>query len=188
MSTGTLPRTYAYQGRDAAGKLTKGRIEAPSQAAVVSRMRGMGLAPVRITEAAPNTGLNREISLGDLFGSRIKLKDITVMARQMATMIAAGLSLLRTLDILAEQTENKKLGAVLTQVRGDLEAGASLSDALARHREVFPPLMINLVRAGETGGFLEQSLESAAATFEKDLKLRATIRSAMTYPVVVLGM
>src|SRR5437763_904649 len=73
-------------------------------------------------------------------------------------------------------------------MRGDLEAGASLSDAMARHAEVFPPLMVNLVRAGETGGFLEQSLESAAATFEKDLKLRATIRSAMTYPVVVLAM
>jgi type IV pilus assembly protein PilC len=148
----------------------------------------MGLAPVQITEAAPNTGLNREISLGDLFGSRVKLKDITVMARQMATMIAAGLSLLRTLDILAEQTENKKLSAVLVQVRSDLESGSSLSDAMARHGDVFPPLMVNLVRAGETGGFLEQALDSAATTYEKDVKLRATIKSAMAYPVVVLGM
>jgi type IV pilus assembly protein PilC len=187
MST-VLARSYAYRGRDSSGKLTRGRMDAPSQAAVVSRLRGMGLAPVQITEAAPNTGLNREISFEQLLGSRVKLKDISVMSRQMATMIAAGLSLLRTLDILAEQTENKKLAAVLVQVRGDLEAGASLSDAMARHGDVFPPLMVNLVRAGETGGFLEQSLESAATTFEKDIKLRATIRSAMTYPVVVLGM
>jgi type IV pilus assembly protein PilC len=188
MSTATLARTYTYQGRDATGKLTKGRIEAPNQATVVSRMRGMGLAPVRITEAAPNTGLNREIKLEHLIGSRVKLKDITVMARQMATMIAAGLSLLRTLDILAEQTENKKLSGVLVQVRADLEAGSSLSDAMARHGEIFPPLMVNLVRAGETGGFLEQALDSAAKTYEKDVKLRATIKSAMAYPVVVLGM
>jgi type IV pilus assembly protein PilC len=187
MSTATLARTYTYQGRDATGKLTKGRIEAPNQATVVSRMRGMGLAPVQITEAAPSTGLNREIKL-DFLSGRVKLKDITVMARQMATMIAAGLSLLRTLDILAEQTENKKLSGVLVQVRADLEAGSSLSDAMARHGEVFPPLMVNLVRAGETGGFLEQALDSAAATYEKDVKLRATIKSAMAYPVVVLGM
>lgn len=185
--TATLARSYAYRGRDSTGRLTRGRMDAPSQAAVVSRMRGMGLAPVQITEAAPNTGLNREIKL-DLLGSRIRLKDITVMARQMATMIAAGLSLLRTLDILAEQTDNKKLSEVLVQVRSDLEAGSSLSDAMARHGKVFPPLMVNLVRAGETGGFLEQSLESAANTYEKDLKLRATIKSAMAYPVVVLGM
>ena len=186
--TATLARSYAYRGRDATGKLTRGRMDAPSQAAVVARMRGLGLAPVQITEAAPNTGLNREISLGQLLGSRVKLKDITVMARQMATMIAAGLSLLRTLDILAEQTDNKRLSEVLVQVRSDLEAGSSLSDAMARHAKVFPPLMVNLVRAGETGGFLEQSLESAANTYEKDLKLRATIKSAMAYPVVVLGM
>src|SRR5881409_1853820 len=99
MST-VLARNYAYRGRDATGKLTRGRMEAPSQAAVVARLRGMGLAPVQITEAAPNTGLNREISFETLLGSRVKLKDITVMSRQMATMIAAGLSLLRTLDIL----------------------------------------------------------------------------------------
>jgi type IV pilus assembly protein PilC len=183
-----LARSYAYRGRDASGRLTRGRMDAPSQAAVVSRLRGMGLAPVQITEAAPNTGLNREISLEQLLGSRVKLKDLTIMARQMATMISAGLSLLRTLDILAEQTDNKKLGSVLVQVRADLEAGASLSDSLGRHRTVFPPLMVNLVRAGETGGFLEQALDSAATTYEKDVKLRATIRSAMTYPVVVLGM
>src|SRR5436309_14516265 len=112
MST-VLARNYAYRGRDASGKLTKGRMEAPSQAAVVTRLRGMGLAPVHITEAAPNTGLNREISLDQLLGSRVKLKDLTIMAREMATMISAGLSLLRTLDILAEQTDNKKLGSVL---------------------------------------------------------------------------
>ena len=179
-------RTFRYRGRDASGKVAKGLMEAPSESVVVARIRGMGLAPVDIAETRPNTGLNREISLGG--PKRIRLKDVTVMSRQMATMIGAGLSLLRTLDILAEQTESKALAAVLVQVRSDLEAGLSLSDAMARHGHAFPPLMVSLLRAGETGGFLEHALESVASTYEKDLKLRGTIKSAMTYPVVVLGM
>jgi type IV pilus assembly protein PilC len=110
------------------------------------------------------------------------------MTRQMATMISAGLSLLRTLDILAEQTVSKPLKATLVAVAEDVETGSSLSDAFARHPETFPPLMVSLVRAGETGGFLESALNSAADTYEKDAKLRATIKSAMAYPVVVLSM
>ena len=179
-------RTFRYRGRDASGKVAKGLMEAPSESVVVARIRGMGLAPVDIAETRPKTGLSREISLGG--PKRIRLKDVTVMSRQMATMIGAGLSLLRTLDILAEQTESKPLAAVLVQVRSDLEAGLSLSDAMARHGHAFPPLMVSLLRAGETGGFLEHALESVASTYEKDLKLRGTIKSAMTYPVVVLGM
>ncbi|MEO8528707.1 MAG: type II secretion system F family protein, partial [Pseudolysinimonas sp.] len=111
-----------------------------------------------------------------------------VMSRQLATMIAAGLSLLKALTILSEQTENKRLARTLGIVRSQVESGASLSEALAKHGKVFPPLFIHLIRAGEVGGFLEQSLESAATTFEKDVKLTSTIKSAMTYPVVVLMM
>jgi type IV pilus assembly protein PilC len=110
------------------------------------------------------------------------------MSRLMATMIAAGLSLMRSLTILAEQTENKTLAKSLDSVRTLVETGSSLSDALARQGLIFPPIMIHLVRAGETGGFLEQSLESIAQTFEKDVKLRSTIKSALAYPVVVLIM
>jgi type IV pilus assembly protein PilC len=179
-------RTFRYRGRDASGKVAKGLMEAPSESVVVARIRGMGLAPMDIAETRPSTGLHREISLGG--PKRIKLKDVTVMSRQMATMIGAGLSLIRTLDILAEQTESKALAAVLVQVRSDVEAGLSLSDAMARHGHAFPPLMVSLMRAGETGGFLEHALESVASTYEKDLKLRGTIKSAMAYPVVVLGM
>jgi len=103
-------------------------------------------------------------------------------------MIAAGLSLLRALTILADQTENKKLAATLGEVRTAVESGESLSSALARHPKIFPPLMIHLVRSGETGGFLDKSLESIASTLEADVKLKATIKSAMTYPVAVLIM
>lgn len=179
--------TYAYKGRDAGGKVVKGKVEAPSEAAVVTRLRTMGLTPVEINHSAGGTGLQMEISLGGL-EKGVGLKDLAVMARQLATMVAAGLSLLKALSILADQTENKKLARTLAIVRTQVETGSSLSEALSKHGLIFPPLMIHLVRAGETGGFLDQSLESVATTFEKDVKLRSTITSAMTYPVVVLIM
>jgi type IV pilus assembly protein PilC len=179
--------TYAYKGRDTAGKVVKGKVEAPSEAAVVTRLRTMGLTPIEINQSATGTGLQMEISLGGL-EKGVKLKDLAVMSRQLATMVAAGLALLRALSILADQTENKKLARTLGIVRTQVETGASLSEALAKHGAVFPPLMIHLVRAGETGGFLDQALESVATTFEKDVKLMSTIKSALTYPVVVLIM
>jgi type IV pilus assembly protein PilC len=110
------------------------------------------------------------------------------MSRQMATMIGSGLSLLRTLNILAEQTESKPLAKILAQVRDDVETGVSVSESFAKHGREFPPIMINMVRAGETGGFLDRALEAIAANFEKEVKLRGTIKSAMTYPVIVLVM
>lgn len=180
-------QTFAYKGRDSKGKLVKGKLEAPSESAVVSRLRALGLTPVEITESAAGTGLNREISLG-AFEKGVKLKDLAVMSRQMATMVGAGIPLLKSLTILSEQTENKALARVLGIVRSQVESGSSLSEALARQSEVFPPLMVHLVRAGEVGGFLDQALESIASTFEADVKLRATIKSAMTYPVIVLAM
>ncbi len=181
-----VARTYEYSIRDGGGKLVKGRIEAPSQAAVVNRLRTMGMAPLSINEVQ-NTGLQREITIPG-FGERVKLKDLAVMARQMATMISAGLSLLRALSILAAQTENKALAKVLAQVRSDVETGNSLSDGLSRHPDTFPPIMINMIKAGEVGGFLEEALKSVAENFESEVKLKAQIKSAMTYPVMVFIM
>ena len=100
--------TYAYKGRDAAGKLVKGRVEAPSEAAVVSRLRTMSIAPIEINQSAAATGLQMELSFSG-GEKKIKLKDLAVMSRQLATMITAGLSLLKSLTILSEQTENKAL-------------------------------------------------------------------------------
>lgn len=180
-------QAYAYKGRDGAGKLVKGRIEAPSESAVVARLRSMGVSPVSIDAATAGTGLKMEIG-GTLFQKSVKLSDLAIMARQLATMMGAGLTLLRSLTILAEQTENATLASTLTQVRQQVEGGSSLSESLARHPRVFPPMMIHLIRAGETGGFLDRALESIAETFEADVKLRATIKSALTYPVIVLIM
>lgn len=182
-----VTQAWNYKGRDMTGKIIRGRIEAPSQPAVVVRLRTMGLSPISIEEAGENTGLKMEISM-EMFEKGVKLKDLAVMSRQLATMVAAGLSLLRALSILAGQTESKKLAQALDVVRGQVEGGSALSDALARATDVFPPLMVHLVRAGETGGFLDQALESVAATFEADVKLKSTIKSALAYPLAVLAM
>jgi type IV pilus assembly protein PilC len=179
--------SYAYKGRDTAGKVVKGRLEAPSEAAVVTRMRTMGLAPIEITESIAGSGLNMELNIGFL-EKKVGLKDLAIMARQLATMVASGLSILRALTILAGQTENTKLARALSAIRTQVETGSALSEAFARQGNMFPPIMIHLVRAGEIGGFLDQSLESIAKMFEADVKLRQTIKSALTYPVVVLVM
>lgn len=179
-------RNWTYQARDGAGKLVKGKVEAGTESAAIDRMRTMGLSPVKVTEAAANTGLNREIEIGG--GSRVGLKDLAVLSRQAATMVSAGLSLLKTLNILAEQTENKKLKTTLGAVARDVEVGFAFSDALGKHPRVFPPLMVNMIRAGEIGGFLDGALDTIAMNYEKEAKLRDQIKSAMTYPVMVLIM
>jgi type IV pilus assembly protein PilC len=141
----------------------------------------------KVVKDSEASGLKREFSIPG-FTKRIKLKELAVMSRQMATMIGAGLSLLRTLNILAAQTESKPLAKILGQIRNEVETGVSTSDAFAKHSEVFPPLMISMIRAGETGGFLEGALDSIALNFEKEVKLKGKIKSAMTYPVIVLVM
>lgn len=147
---------------------------------------GVG-TPRRNAKPAPPTGLKKEISIPG-FTKRIKLKELAVMSRQMATMIGAGLSLLRALNILAAQTESKPLAKILGEIRDEVEAGVSTSDAFAKYSEVFPPLMISMIRAGEAGGFLEGALDSVAVNFEKEVRLRGKIKSALTYPVIVLIM
>ncbi|WP_248704077.1 type II secretion system F family protein [Curtobacterium sp. MWU13-2055] len=178
---------FDYRGRDGAGKLVKGRLDASSEGAVVQRLRGMGVSPIAITESKAGTGLQTEIKIPG-FEKGVGLKDLAIMSRQASTMLTSGLSLLRALSILADQTENKKLKDILGKVRDDVERGVSFSDAVAKFPVDFPPIMINMIRAGETGGFLDQAMDSIATNFEKEHKLRSTIKSAMTYPVVVLVM
>lgn len=180
MSTAT--KSYRYDVRDRGGKLVSGTIEAPNEAAVVHKLRDMGLTPVAVKEA--NTGLQREITLP--IGKGVGLKDLAIMSRQFATMIDSGLSMLRALTILAGQTQNKKLAGVLQEVASDVETGQALSASLAKHPKIFPPLMVNLCRAGEVGGFLDTTLAQIADNFEAEVKLRGKVKSAMTYPVVIL--
>lgn len=178
-----MTTTFQYSVRDRAGKLVRGTLQADNEAIVTQRLKSMGYAPVSISAA--NTGLKAEISIPG-FGKRVKLKDLAIMSRQFATMINSGLSLLRALTILAEQTSNKELARVLGLVRNDVETGNSFSAALGKHPKVFPSIMINMTKAGEVGGFLDSVMLQIAANFESEVKLRGKVKSAMTYPVVVL--
>jgi type IV pilus assembly protein PilC len=180
-------KSWNYTSRNQSGKVVKGKLEAPSESAVLGKLQSMGLSPLTVSEGKANSGLNMEISLGG-FEKGVDLKSLAVASRQMSTMISSGLPLLRALHILAEQTENKKLKNILARVASDVEVGGSFSEALAKHPLDFPPIMISMIRAGETGGFLEGALDALAVNFEKDHKLRSTIKSAMTYPVMVLAL
>jgi type IV pilus assembly protein PilC len=174
--------TFNYSVRDRSGKLVSGQLAGDSPAVVAQRLRSMGYAPVSIEEA--NAGLQREINIPG-FGKKVKLKELAVVSRQFATMINSGLSLMRALSILTEQTANKELARVLGEVRNEVEAGSALSGAMAKHPKVFPPLMVNMIKAGEVGGFLDAVLLQIAENYEAEVKLRSKIKSAMTYPVVV---
>ncbi len=181
-----MATTYAYAVRDRAGKMINGHLEADSPALVATKLKAMGYAPINITEA--NAGMKREITIPG-FGNKVKLKDLAIMSRQFATMVNSGLPLLRALRILAEQTESKELSRVLHEVRADVEGGTALSVAMAKFSpKVFPPLMINMARAGEVGGFLDTVLLQVAENYEAEVKLRGKVKSAMTYPVIVFIM
>jgi type IV pilus assembly protein PilC len=176
--------TFTYKVRDKQGKLVAGSLEADSAQLVVSKLRDMGYVPIDIKQQQSKSSLSRDVSIPGLTG-RVKLKDVAVFSRQFATMINSGLSLLRALYILAEQTESKALAEIANQVRMDVEKGASLSAALSRHPKAFNRLYVSMVRAGETGGVLDSVLLRLATTIEKQVELRRKIKSAMTYPAVV---
>ena len=182
--TATLSKQFDFEAIDATGKRTKGRIEAPTDGAAAATLRQQGVVPLSLTEAGK--GLKKELSIPGL-GNRVKLKDLAVFTRQFATMTSSGLSLLRSLAILEEQTARPKLAAAIRDVRRSIEGGSSLSAALAKQDRIFPRLMIAMVAAGETGGFLDQALDRVAVNFEKDAQLRGKIKAAMTYPTLVVA-
>ena len=177
--------TFEYQVRDRSGKVVSGKLDADSPAAVATKLKSMGYAPVRISQS--KAGMKKDLSIPG-FGPKVKLKDLAICSRQFATMINSGLSMLRALSILEDQTANKKLAIVLGEVRSDIEAGSALSSAMGKHPEDFPPLMVNMVKAGEVGGFLDEVLVQLADNFEAEVRLRGKVKAAMTYPIAVLVM
>ncbi len=173
--------TFKYSVRDKAGKVVQGTLEGDSQEAVSGKLRSMGYVILDLQENASLLHTLNSIT----FGGAVKPKELTLFARQFATMIGAGLSLTKCLTILAEQTESAQLRDVLGQVSRDVEAGQSLSDALSRHPKIFPSIFINMVRSGETGGVLDEVLNRLADHFERDQMIKGRIRSAMTYPIAM---
>ena len=173
--------TFTYKALDGRGATASGQIDGDNKSAVAANLRNKGLTVVDINE------VKTSLAQIDIFASmhRVKARDLTIFSRQFATMINSGLSMLRALSVLEEQTENKKLATVLGQVRGDVEAGIALSDALEKHPKVFSPLYINMVRAGEIGGILDEVLNRLATQLEKDDSIRRAVKSAMVYPIMI---
>jgi type II secretory pathway component PulF len=167
----------------AGGAAIKGTMEAPTSSAVAHKLRNQGLIPLGVAPVS-KTGLNMEIRIPGLERG-VKPKALAIFARQLSTLLDAGLPLLRALAVVAEQTEDQRLREALTTVHADVEGGASFSIALARHPRIFPPLMVNMVRVSEMGGFLARSMRSVADTFAGEVELRQKVRGAMTYPIVV---
>jgi type IV pilus assembly protein PilC len=181
MSTST--RTYTYEALDAGGAVVKGKVEAETPDLAARALVNQRLVPLEITGLG--TGLQKELKIPGL-GGRTTLRDLAVLARQFASMTSSGLTLIRSLAILEEQTEKPKLKEAIARIRMDVQGGATLSSAMAQFPEHFPPLMINMIKAGEAGGFLDDALTRIAKMYEADANLRAKIKSAMTYPVIVL--
>jgi len=178
--------TYSYKVKDKAGKLHDGEMQASSQSAVAKALRDRGFVPVRVEEKKSST-LQMEIKIPGLSG-RIKVKEVSIFSRQFATMINSGLSLLRSLTILAEQTPNRAFRDVILEVKADVEKGSSLSQALEQHPKVFPRLYSSMVKSGEVGGVLDETLERLALTLEAQVELRSQVKSAMMYPAAVFGL
>jgi len=178
-----MATTYAYRVRDKEGRIVEGNLEADSVPLVAGKLRSMGYTPINI-ESKEAAKLQSDIKIPGIT-DRVKLKDISVMSRQLATMINSGLSLLKALTILGEQTENKVLAAAITEVRLDVERGASFSQAIAKQPKVFNTLYVAMVKSGEVSGTLDEVLTRLADTLERQLELRRRVRSAMTYPAVV---
>ena len=174
--------TYAFKALDLAGSPTKGEIEASDKQTVAAQLRSKGLIVVDIEEKAA-------ANAGDLLArfKRVKADDLVIASRQLATMVQSGMSLLRALYVIEEQTESDKLREVWIEVRKDVEAGVALSDALKRHPDVFNELYVAMVQAGETGGILDHTLVRVATQLEKDAALRRQIKAAMVYPSLIGG-
>jgi type IV pilus assembly protein PilC len=176
--------TYAYKVRDTNGKVVEGTLDADNQTLVASRLREMGYTPVNI-QAKSTGGINMELRLPGI-GNRVPLKEVALFSRQFATLISSGLTLIRSLTILTSQTENAALAKIVLDVRGQVERGVSLSQALSTHPKVFSRLFVAMVRAGEASGGLDQSLIALSTMLERQAALRGKIKSAMAYPATVL--
>jgi type IV pilus assembly protein PilC len=173
--------TYEYKVRDQAGALVTGTLVADSQPLLIARLREMGYTPIQV--GVQRLGVRREIR----FKKKVGLKELAIFSRQFATMVNSGLPILKSLTILEQQTDSRTLGKTVAEVRLDIERGASLSSAMTKFPKVFNNLYVAMIRSGEAAGVLEAVLERLASNLEREVSLRNRIKSAMTYPVVVLG-
>jgi type IV pilus assembly protein PilC len=175
---------FKYVAKDNSGKTVSGIFEAVDYAAAVDALRKKNLVIVSVKESAARLNISN-ISFGS---KKIKTDDLVVFSRQLATMVDAGIPLVGALDILGDQIENKAFGDIIMKLRNDVETGSSLSDAISKHKKVFSALFVNMVKAGESSGMLDEILDRLALYLEKTNNLQKKMSSALIYPAVVSGM
>jgi len=169
---------WVWEARARTGETKKGVMEAENEAAVQKRLQGQNLTPVKVKKKPKEYEIR--------FGAPVKQQELVVFTRQFATMIDAGLPLVQCLEILGSTGDNKYFQRVLREIKANVEQGATFSDSLRKHPNVFDDLFVNLVAAGETGGILDTILTRLAVYIEKRVKLVAQVRKALIYPVAVI--
>ena len=191
---------FKFTALDSKGKEIHGEIEADTQSAAVARIREKQYFPTKVEElaaggaaparkgAAPKTGLQMELKLPKFLQGRVKTKQLTTCTRQMSTLVNAGLPLMRALRGLQRQAKNQALKDAVLQMAESIESGSTFAEALAAHPKIFDRLFVNMVKAGEIGGVLDVVLARLAEFQEKAEKIKGKVKSAMTYPIVVLVM
>jgi len=171
---------FAYVAINTQGQHVNGTITATSRDEAIKNLREQGNRPLTVKEAKGH-GMNIGLKRG-----RVKAKDLVLFTRELSTMISAGVALPKSLNTLADQTENKYFKQVVTGVKHDVESGSPLGDAMAKYPRVFSDVYVNMVRAGESGGILDEIMKKLALQQEKDAAIRAKVKSATTYPLVLL--
>lgn len=174
--------SFSYKAVSAAGKDVKGSVEAESREEAARKIKEQGLVPVSIGKQG---ALDKDVNIPIFKGKKIPARDMSVFCRQFASILKAGVSVINALEMLAEQTENKKLKEAIVNTQSNVEKGENLSDSM-RQNDAFPSILIDMVRAGEASGSLENSLTRMAIQFEKDAKLNGIVKKAMMYPIVLL--
>lgn len=171
---------YRYSGRSADGKFSKGVVTATNKKAAISKLRKQGVNPRELEES--KSILHKELS----FAAGVSSQDFVIYCRQFATLIRAGVSIVESTRILADQTGSKPLAKALTAVEEDIRSGISFSDAANKFPRIFPPLFVNMIRSGEATGNMDDTLDRLAVYFEKQFNTKKKVQSALTYPLVIL--
>jgi type IV pilus assembly protein PilC len=177
--------TFTYVAKDKTGKEVKGSQDASNKDALIKNLRAKGLVVSTVTEEKAVAKAKQKGGFR-LFGGKVGLRDLSIFCRQFATMINAGVSLVRCLDVLEQQTNNARLKEIIRDIEGEVQGGATLSRSMAKFPKTFTNLTVGLVRAGEVGGVLDETLDRLAGFLEKDMELRRKVKSSMTYPVLVM--
>lgn len=174
--------TFTYQAISKDHKTVSGTIDAADRASVLMHISKQGLKPINIKEGSKKRGFSFNMD----FGSKVKSRDLVIFTRQLSTMVSAGVPLLRALTTLQAQAESKKLKQILTIVNKDVQGGMNLGDAFAKHPKIFSDVFVNMVRAGEAGGILDDILKRLALQQEKNDSIRKKVKGAMVYPMVLV--